>query len=108
MSKEALIVQFSTDESADDITLCAELDTGLDLHLHEQRAGTAAGYDYGCGKMSIYVYPAPGCFWECVAEVKLYLNRKEVLQRAVLIWRKTKDRYQVVWPEHFRGEYEQA
>jgi hypothetical protein len=108
MAKEALIVQFPTDGNPEDIRLCAELDTGLDLNLREDHVGIAAGFDYGCGAMNIYVYPKDDRFWECVAATKLYLNRKDVLQRAVFIWRRRRDHYKVIWPENFRGEYEQA
>jgi hypothetical protein len=103
--KDTLIIQFRTSGEPSDLDWLLGVEEALIQGFSQNDKAIVDGHDFGGGTMNIFVFPKQG--WGSAIEiVKAYLGLYKALDRALIIKRSKKERYSVVWPENYAGEFE--
>ena len=102
-SKNTLLVQFpaSTNPSYDRVI---QIEDTLIQAFAQNRAAVVDGHDFG-GTANIFIFPT-GPWDSCVEVVMAYLELKKALGEVLVIKRLKSEKYEVVWPKGFAGEFE--
>ena len=102
--KDTLIIQFRTSGSISDFDWLLEIEEALIQGFSQNRNAVVDGHDFGNGTMNIFLFPKRG--WGCAIEiVKAYLKNHRALDKALIIRRSKTERYTVVWPAKYKGEF---
>jgi hypothetical protein len=103
--KNTLLIQFPaiTRPSYDRVI---EIEDTLIQAFSQNNAAEVDGHDYGASA-NIFVLPI-GPWDSCIEIVLAYLKLKKALNEVLVIKRLKSGIYQVIWPEDFKGEFEQV
>jgi hypothetical protein len=103
--KDTLIIQFRCSGDVSEFDWLVRIEDALIQGFSRNRKADVDGHDFGSGTMNIFLFPKQG--WASAIEiVKAYLRLHGALDRAVIIKRSKAERYSVVWPEGYTGEFE--
>jgi hypothetical protein len=107
LSINTLILQFPRDKNPKmDLETVHRLEELIHQGLFQNRSGSVDGHDWGHSGANIFVHPAKGQSWPSVDVVKAYLQRQGLLGSCLIVKRYKSERYEVIWPEHYDGEFE--
>jgi hypothetical protein len=83
-----------------------EVEDTLIQAFSQNKFAEVDGHDIGQGRFNIYIYPKDT--WRPVIErVQAFLKLRGVLNKAIIAKRlKSSDKFVVVWPEPFSGEFQ--
>lgn len=104
MSRKQLIVQLSTEALTPDQLF--EIEETLVQAFSQNRHAIVDGHDFGNGTMNIFIVPRGS--WDPVIErVKAFLKLRKVLSQAVIAKQhKVSEKFEVVWPVGFSGNFQ--
>jgi hypothetical protein len=103
--KDTLIIQFRASGAVSDLDWLVEIEEALIQGFSQNGKAVVDGHDFGSETMNIFLFPKQG--WGSAVEiVKAYLKNHRALDRALIIKRSKTERYTVVWPEKYVGEFE--
>ena len=103
MRKKQIIVQFKTDNPAEDIVWFQDVELILDGALRRNRSGIVDGNDIGSGTMNIFIWTDS---WRRALEVILaHLRHRKIESTAVVAKREPNDTYRMLWPLSHDGEF---
>ena len=100
-----LIVQFKIDGngSAEDLNSIVQIEEELDTLFRQGHAAAVDGHDIGSGEMNVFVLVTR---WkDCVAALLKHLEAATWAGRATAAGRQADGTYEVIWPEHYTGEF---
>jgi len=97
-----LVIQFPlTDASADDFDKLLVIENELDLTLRD--AHQVDGHDIGSGEMNIFIFTNnPN---EAFKLAKNTLSEKDLNKIMVAFREINSDKYSVIWPENYNGDF---
>jgi len=97
-----LVIQFPlTDASADDFDKLLVIENELDLALRD--AHQVDGHDIGSGEMNIFIFTNnPN---EAFKLAKNTLSEKDLNKIMVAFREINSDKYSVIWPENYNGDF---
>lgn len=103
--KNTLLVQFpaSSHPSYDRVI---EIENTLIQAFEQNRAAIVDGHDFG-GTANISIFPN-GPWDPCIEVVMAYLKLKKALGEVLVIKRLKSEKYEVVWPKGFTGDFERV
>lgn len=104
-SKNTLLVQFpaKTNPSFERVV---EIEETLIQAFEQNRAAVVDGHDFG-GTANIFIFPN-GPWDRCIEVVMAYLKLKNALGEVLVIKRLKSEKYEVVWPKKFTGDFERV
>jgi hypothetical protein len=103
--RDTLIIQFRCSGAVSEFDWLIRIEDALIQGFSQNNKAIVDGHDFGSGTMNIFLFPKRG--WESAIEiVKVYLKFHGALDRALIIKRSKTERYSVVWPEKYTGEFE--
>ena len=103
--KNTLLVQFPANTSpAYDRVI--EIEDALVQAFKQNRAAVVDGHDFG-GTANIFIFPN-GPWDNCIKVVMAYLKLKKALGEVLVIKRLKSEKYEVVWPKGFTGDFERV
>lgn len=103
--KNTLLVQFPADThpSYDRVI---EIEDTLIRAFEQNRAAVVDGHDFG-GTANIFIFPNRP--WDrCIEVVMANLKLKKALGEVLVIKRLKSEKYEVIWPKGFAGEFERV
>ncbi len=104
MSKNQLVVQLPVADASDCDALIHVEETLIQA-FSQNNLAEVDGHDIGEGKFNIFIFPK-GAWGPVIERVRAFLKLRGVLNKAVIVKRiKSSERYVVVWPEKFSGEF---
>ena len=71
----------------------------------QSKVGIVDGYDYGQGKFNVFIFPR-GAWAPVIERAFVYLRHKRWLEKATIAKRTKSEKWQVIWPADFQGEFE--
>jgi hypothetical protein len=102
--KPVLIVQFKTSGRTDEFDWLIKIEDALIQAYSQNNRGKVDGHDFGSGVMNIFIFPKES--WRSALEILIaHLKHQKALSQAVVILRTKVEKYTVVWPENFTGEF---
>ena len=109
LPKNTLILQFLTQWNPDlDLDQLHEFETALEQGLFQSRSGTVDGHDWGANGANVFLLPSGSSAWPSIDVVKAHLKRRSLLDKCIIVKRYKSERYEVVWPENYTGEFERT
>ena len=103
--QNTLIIQFQCSGSLAEFDWLVGIEEVLIQGFSQNDHAIVDGHDFGVGTMNIFIFPKGG--WSATIDVvKAYLKHRKALDRAIIIKRSKTERYTVVWPENYTGEFE--
>ena len=102
--KNMLVIQFLI-EDGDSFDGFLAIEDTLFQAFSQNRHAVVDGHDYGQGKFNIFIFPR-GAWGPVLERVEAFLKLKGWWNRATVAKRLKSERYQVVWPKDFTGEFE--
>jgi hypothetical protein len=103
--KNTLIIQFRCSGDVSELEWLIRIEDALIQGFSQNNKAIVDGHDFGSGTMNIFLFPNQG--WGSAIEiVKAYLKLHGALDRALIIKRSKTERYSVVWPEKYTGEFD--
>jgi hypothetical protein len=109
LSKNTLIVQFPRRLNPEfDLDRLHEIELALEQGLIQNRSGIMDGHDWGAEGANLFIFPFQGQSWPSMDVVKAYLDRRGLLDRCIIVKRFKSERYEVVWPVGYTGEFERT
>jgi hypothetical protein len=104
MTKNQLIVQLPVTESSDFDALINVEETLIQA-FSQNNLAEVDGHDIGEGKFNIFIFPN-GSWGPVIERVQAFLKLRGVLNEALIVKRlKSSERYVVVWPDKYSGEF---
>ena len=108
-TRNTLIIQLPSRLNADlDFDQLVDLEDSLIQGMAQSRTGVVDGHDWGATGANIFIFPANGHSWPSLDVAKAYLKLKGRLNSSLIVKRFKSERYEVVWPENYEGEYERT
>ena len=102
--KNTLILQFKTTGGVTDYDRLIVLENALVQGYEQNHSGIVDGHDMGEGNMNIFIFPTKA-WGPCIEIAIAYLRHKNMLEEAIIIKRLKSEKYKVVWPLDFSGEF---
>jgi hypothetical protein len=103
MKKQTMIVQFKNEGGSLDIDWFYDLNEILQDALKRKKFGSVDGSDFGTGTMNLYIVTHA---WRRALELILMnLRLYRVDANAVIVSRRGKNQYTVLWPPDFCGDF---
>ena len=107
MPKNTLIIQFPKRLNEDfDFDQLVEIEESLIQGMSQSRTGDVDGHDWGAEGANIFIFPTNGHSWPSLDVAKAHLKLKGLLSSSIIVKRFKSERYEVVWPENYEGEFE--
>lgn len=107
MAKNTLIIQFPKGLNDDlNFDRLLEIEGSLIQGMAQSRTGDVDGHDCGANSANIFILPANGHSWPSIDVAKAHLKLKGLLATALIVKRYKSERYEVVWPKNYEGEFE--
>lgn len=104
MAAKMLIIQFKMTGAPGELAWLHDIEDMFIQAFEQNGAAELDGHDYGSGTMNIFIRPQ-GPWGSVIDIVKAYLKHRELLKDATIVKRLPSDRYVVVWPLDFQGEF---
>jgi hypothetical protein len=101
--RRVLIVQFDVRED-DTLADFHAIEDTLYQAFSQNRFAVVDGHDYGQGVFNIFIYPR-GAWGPVVERVFAFLKFKGWLDRSVIAKGLKADRWKVIWPEGYSGDF---
>jgi hypothetical protein len=109
MPKNTLIVQFPRTMNPEfSLERLHDIELSLEQGLIQNRSGIMDGHDWGADGANLFIFPSPGQSWPSMDVVKAYLKRKGLLDTCIIVKRFKSERYEVIWPVGYTGEFERT
>ena len=107
MPKNTLIIQFPKRLNDDlDFDRLVEIEDSLIQGMSQSRTGDVDGHDWGADGANIFILPANGHSWPSIDVAKAHLKLRGLLGSTLIVKRFKSERYEVVWPENYEGDFE--
>jgi hypothetical protein len=104
--KDTLIIQFRKGRGSDlEYEQLIAFEDSLIQGYAQNGAAVVDGHDSGGGTMNIFIWPR-GSWKASIAIAVQYLKLKQLLDQVVVIKRLKSEKYEVVWPKGYTGEFE--
>jgi hypothetical protein len=109
LPKNTLILQFPTRLNPDfSLDQLHEFEAALGQGLLQSRSGNVDGHDWGTSGPNVFILPSVGKAWPSIDVVKAHLKRRSLLDKCLVVKRYKSERYEVVWPENYDGDFERT
>lgn len=105
--KNTLIIQFRTDGPVAEYDRLIGFEDALIQGYEQNHSGIVDGHDFGSRYINIFIFPV-GSWKACIEVAVAYLKLKNMAQHAVVIKRLKSEKYEVVWPPNYVGDFERV
>src|SRR5262245_23254635 len=104
MSMKQLIVQFACTQISD-YDRFMQVEETLIQAFSQNDYAEVDGHDVGQGRFNIYILPK-GAWGPVIERVEAFLKLRGVLNEALIVKQLESEKYIVVWPKDFDGNFE--